>query len=130
VGSANHDQTVITTKAPAVSGSPAVASGVPLARLVALQGTLMGRTFSLQTGLNSLGRDARLLSGNRILLAGDDSVSRLHATIECNGERCTIHDADSANGIFLNGARVLDARDLMNDDDLKIGDTIFRYERL
>jgi pSer/pThr/pTyr-binding forkhead associated (FHA) protein/soluble lytic murein transglycosylase-like protein len=36
----------------------------------------------------------------------DDGISRVHAWIDCQGDRCEIADAGSRNGTFLNGARV------------------------
>jgi pSer/pThr/pTyr-binding forkhead associated (FHA) protein len=101
-----------------------------VARLVAVEGPLKGNSFTLLSGQNSVGRDAQVMPGNQILLAGDDTVSRVHATIQCDNGRCTVYDQGSVNGLFLNGARVLDERDLMSDDLLRMGDTTLRFEKL
>jgi hypothetical protein len=127
--SARQSLTGAAAPASLVAGAP-TANAPAIARLVAVEGPLTGNTFTLLSGQNSLGRDAQVMTGNQILLAGDDAVSRVHATILCDKGRCTVYDQGSVNGLFLNGARVLDERDLMSDDLLRMGDTILRYEKL
>jgi pSer/pThr/pTyr-binding forkhead associated (FHA) protein len=40
------------------------------------------------------------------VVVDDDGISRVHAWIDCDGDRCEIEDAGSRNGTFVNGARV------------------------
>lgn len=124
------------TIAPAPQRRPVAAArsgvkpaGKGVARLVAIEGPLKGQVFMLADGANAAGGDAGALDGNKIHLPGDDQVARLHAIFMCAGNRCTVSDMASATGVYLNGGRVLDERDLMNGDQLKIGGTTFLYQR-
>lgn len=85
---------------------------------------LLGRGLApipLKQGSNSIGRSA----DNDIVL---DSlrVSRRHARIACVGERCTVEDLGSANGVFVNHKRVSRA-DLSPGDRLRVGDVDLLY---
>jgi DNA-binding NtrC family response regulator len=54
------------------------------------------------------------------------SVSRTHARIVRKGERCTIHDMGSRNGVLVCGRRV-EAAELCAGDDVRIGDALFVF---
>jgi pSer/pThr/pTyr-binding forkhead associated (FHA) protein/subtilisin family serine protease len=88
-------------------------------------GALVGaglRPALLRPGLNSIGRSA----DNNIVL---DSllVSRRHARVQCAGGRCTVEDAGSANGVFVNGRRVSQSL-LSPGDRLRLGDVEVTYQ--
>ena len=86
-----------------ISHVPANASDSPGCTF-ALVDLRSGRTYPLQPGPNSIGRSAR----NRIVL-DDPAVSRRHAVVMVHdNEVCEIGDADSRNGVFLNGSRLRD----------------------
>ncbi|MGH7748775.1 MAG: FHA domain-containing protein, partial [Candidatus Dormibacteria bacterium] len=70
-------------------------------------------------------------AGNDIVLASDDSVSRLHAVLERLGPGWWLRDLASRNGTFVNGARVAQGRALVNGDELRIGSTrmVYRISR-
>ena len=55
-----------------------------------------------------------------------DRVSRRHASLECKGGEYVIRDADSANGVFLNGIKVHSAV-LREGDLIQAGDAAFIY---
>ncbi len=59
----------------------------------------------------------------------DDSVSRLHASVEYDMCRHLLRDEESANGTFVNGNRI-DKIYLKDNDEIKIGNTVLRYEVL
>jgi pSer/pThr/pTyr-binding forkhead associated (FHA) protein len=52
----------------------------------------------------------------------DDSMSREHAVVLCDGEDATIEDLQSTNGIRVNGKRVR-THELAHGDEIEIGQT-------
>ncbi len=54
------------------------------------------------------------------------TVSRQHATLECDSFGVLIEDTQSTNGTYVNGARVRRQR-LRNGDQVKIGEASFRF---
>jgi len=93
-------------------------------RLVARSGPLAGRTIELRDGETTIGRDPSC----DVPLEGDDTVSRLHAslTVDSSGG-VIITDQGSTNGTFVNGQRVT-RTSLKRGDRLKIGESIFDVE--
>jgi hypothetical protein len=65
---------------------------------------------------------------NRVCLADDGTVSRLHAVVENYGSGWAVRDLGSRNGTYINGRRVLGEQALHTGDELRIGKTrlIFR----
>lgn len=61
--------------------------------------------------------------GNLIL--DDLTVSGTHAKITQQGGKYTIWDFGSANGTFVNGKRIREATSIGENDEIKIGDTVF-----
>ncbi|WP_437193067.1 protein kinase domain-containing protein [Planctomicrobium sp. SH527] len=69
--------------------------------------------------LSSTGHDSLLIGRTdecRLCLDNDTSVSRIHARIEIHPPVCYLHDLNSSNGTFVNGARVNEA--ILNGDDV------------
>ena len=83
----------------------------------------LGKRHLLDKDVMRLGRDR----DNDIVL-NSDSVSRRHARVEHrDGERFLV-DLDSTNGTFLNDdTNPVTHTQLRRGDQIKIGDTIFRY---
>lgn len=54
-------------------------------------------------------------------------VSRVHARIRREGWRVILEDADSTNGTFLNGERVLQPIDLRDGDRIDIGGVVLTF---
>ncbi|MGW4242201.1 BTAD domain-containing putative transcriptional regulator [Nocardia sp. NPDC004722] len=77
-----------------------------------------GHVYPIVGSTTRIGR----LSDNDIALA-DGRVSRHHALIIDNGHTWVLKDLQSSNGVFLNGARVLDSGLLSDGALLRIGDT-------
>ena len=100
------------TELPRVQG----ASTQRHAFLIVLAGPQFGDVFSLETG-------KELVVGRREdadIQVRDDGVSRRHATINVVGEGAEIKDLGSANGTFVDGQRVTEAR-LTDGSRLTIG---------
>jgi len=56
----------------------------------------------------------------------DPTISRLHAVLKVNGQDVTVIDANSRNGVYVNGIQVRHSR--LNDGDmLTFGSVRFRY---
>lgn len=80
--------------------------------------------------------DARLSFGEKTIYIGrqskndfvlaDESVSRLHASIEYKRHRHFIRDEKSTNGTFVNG-KAIDGAFLADGDEIRIGETIIVY---
>jgi pSer/pThr/pTyr-binding forkhead associated (FHA) protein len=52
----------------------------------------------------------------------DDSMSREHAVVQCDGETATLEDLQSTNGVKINGKRVRSG-ELAHGDEIEIGQT-------
>jgi signal transduction histidine kinase/pSer/pThr/pTyr-binding forkhead associated (FHA) protein len=90
--------------------------------LILIKGADEGRQFELTQAVHSVGRD----SSSSIRLH-DTEVSRRHAEFRLvNGAFCLV-DVGSANGTFVNGQRIQDARFLEPGDRIQIGQTILVY---
>jgi pSer/pThr/pTyr-binding forkhead associated (FHA) protein len=101
------------------AAAAAVAGGdAPM--LVVRSGRRAGETVRLETsgtatGAWSIGSDA-----DRDIVIGDDGVSGFHATLRNDGKRWRIADQMSANGTFVNGAKV-NAQFLSSGDRIRFG---------
>lgn len=60
---------------------------------------------------------------NDVVLAGDTSTSRLHATIEQYAGCWCVRDLGSMNGTSVNGQLVNDQQRLFDGDEIRVGDT-------
>jgi hypothetical protein len=90
--------------------------------LVLLERGERTRSWPLHEGANKVGRDA----SNSIRLP-NSSVSREHAEIVCEGDKVSVRDCNSRNGVFVNGVARKNAA-LQRGDRLKIG--VFEVELL
>jgi hypothetical protein len=61
------------------------------------------------------------------VILDDPFVSQTHARVTPRGQLHFVEDLGSTNGTFLNGREVLEAQ-LLIDSELRIGETVFRYE--
>ncbi len=84
-------------------------------------GPNMGRKHLLAGRFMTLGRDP-----SSDIVVGSDSVSRRHARLSREQGRRLITDLQSTNGSYVNDQQII-AEVLTNGDQIKIGDTIFKY---
>ena len=61
--------------------------------------------------------------GNEVVVAGDPTVSRLHAVFERYAENWSVRDLGSSNGTFVDGERIFGERSLRSGDELQLGRT-------
>ncbi|MGO9265455.1 MAG: FHA domain-containing protein [Candidatus Binataceae bacterium] len=93
------------------------------ARLV-VRGAAWGRAeISLSRGRVTIGST----SDNSVVLA-DKTVSRHHAILEITQDSCTVADAGSTNGTFVNGRRITAATPVHNGDELRFGALKFFFQ--
>ncbi len=78
--------------------------------------------YDLFGGL-SIGR-----SGEADVRIDDRFASSIHARLYSRGASYYVEDMGSTNGTFLNGARLSGEVELSDLDEVKIGDTEFRFE--
>lgn len=88
--------------------------------LVCVEGSLVGRQFTITTDGLRLGREAV----NEVVIV-DNGVSRQHARVLVHNGAVWVQDAGSRNGVFVNDKRVPDHKQLKMGDRLRVGDTLF-----
>lgn len=97
------------------------ASATP--RLVVQGGAEAGRVYPLDRATLTIGRQ----EGNDIVL-DDSQASRQHARIEPRGGWAVLTDLGSANGVRVNGQRIVGSQQLHPGDTMQVGMTTFRFE--
>ena len=75
-----------------------------------------GQTFTLKSGINSVGR---MLECEVVI--DDDSISRRHAEIEIGEGGATVKDLGSTNGTFVNGTKITSETPITLKDNLSFG---------
>jgi pSer/pThr/pTyr-binding forkhead associated (FHA) protein len=88
--------------------------------------TLSGRsTVELEGERITVGKGAE----NDVALEDDSTVSRLHAVLDRFPAGWCVTDLGSRNGTFVNGERILAARQLRHGDEVRVGATrlVFRH---
>ena len=93
------------------------------ARLVVRGAGRRGAEISLSRGRVTIGST----SDNGVVLA-DKTVSRHHAILEVTEDSCTVADAGSTNGTFVNGQRIAAATPVANGDELRFGALKFFFQ--
>jgi hypothetical protein len=61
------------------------------------------------------------------IVLDDPFVSQTHTRVVPRGQMHFVEDLGSTNGTFLNGKEVVEGQ-LMLDSELRVGETVFRYE--
>lgn len=105
--------------------APAVSEAA--ARLVAVRGDV-SKTISLIPGVTTFGRRA----DNTVVLRDDPYVSGSHARITAEGDDFQLTDLGSTNGTLVNSEPLApnQPRDLAVGDEIVIGGSAYRFERL
>lgn len=94
------------------------------ATLLVVNGPSAGTRFDLHA------EDGPLIIGRSVgtqIRVDDTEVSRRHVQIRHNGTGFVIQDKESANGTYLNGARITEAS-LQNGDSIRLGATILKFQ--
>jgi pSer/pThr/pTyr-binding forkhead associated (FHA) protein len=81
-----------------------------------------GRRFPITGSGITLGR-----SRKSDVYIPDQRASRRHAEVRWDGEFCTLHDLESANGTFLNGRRIAGLQPLRNGDEIGVASAVFAF---
>ena len=84
-------------------------------------GPNIGRQYTLRSKAASIGRDP----ANDIVV-DNDAVSRRHAKLTVETGQRILTDLQSTNGSYVNNKPII-THFLQNGDQIKIGDTIFKY---
>jgi signal transduction histidine kinase/pSer/pThr/pTyr-binding forkhead associated (FHA) protein len=92
-----------------------------LARLLVIKGADEGKQFELAHDIVSVGRDAT----NAIRLH-DTEVSRRHCEFQPSGDQVVLVDKNSANGTFVNNAKINEVA-LQAGDHILIGQTVLVF---
>lgn len=114
----------------ALAEAEAAARALPLRQLVPLgcedegheDGGHEGEPIPLSRDILTIGR-----AKDRDICISSGAVSRDHARLVMSTRAVTLFDMDSANGCFVNDARVKRHR-LRDQDVLRIGDRFYRFE--
>jgi DNA-binding response OmpR family regulator len=85
--------------------------------LIALKDDIKPNMYTVTQDVSIIGRDEEMCQ----IVVPDKQVSRIHATIERKGVYCYLHDANSANGTFVNGRRIREPHLLRDQDTLGLG---------
>jgi class 3 adenylate cyclase len=82
------------------------------------------RMVKLERGRVTIGRGTE----NVLALSNDRKVSTHHALLDDFGAGWSIEDLGSRNGTYVNGLRLLGKKGLRPGDEIRVGDTVIRYE--
>ena len=101
------------------SAYPPTGSQPPVVELVVRQGPRPGQRFPLTRPTITIGREAV----NNIPIS-DRQISRHHASLNWDGRQFIIQDLGSANGTFINGARLTGPQILQPGDVIGLGPAV------
>ena len=100
------------------------APNAPACVLKALSGPVAGKTAVFTKPVITLGR-----SKEQDFCLLDESASRLHAYVRCEGGVFILYDADSLNGTYVNSKRV--SRSILaSGDTIRIGQSILTFSEV
>ena len=94
-------------------------SPVPSVELSVRQGPQPGQRFSVNGPLIAIGRGA-----DNDVVINDPEVSRHHLSLTWDGRRYIIQDLGTANGTFVNGARLTATQAVQSGDVIGMGATV------
>jgi hypothetical protein len=103
-------------------GGSMIGDHPPECAFTVVDGLARGSTFTIPAGRSAIGR----VAGTAVTLP-DATVSRRHAEIDRSAAGIAIRDLASANGTYVNGARLHGARELNDGDEVRIGAVVLRF---
>lgn len=62
------------------------------------------------------------------IIIPDNYISKKHIKITSINKRFYIQDIGSANGVFINGQELLEKRELANNDNIELGETLIIFK--
>ena len=89
--------------------------------LVGVSEHILGMSFLLHEGTNTIGRDSSC--GIRI---NDSRISATHCRVVADADGFSLEDLDSSNGTYLNRKKIKKSMPLTYGDRIVIGETILR----
>ena len=92
--------------------------------LICVSGPHAGETFSLQSGIVTMGRS----SDNVIVLSNDKEISRHHAIVLQESGKFVVQDQNSLNGTFVNDEPISAPHYLEDGDIILVGLSTLRYQ--
>ena len=104
--------------------APAAARGPVVAVLIGIGGRLVGDVYKVHDGENRLGR---LRSADIPLDGRDDTISREHAMIIHRDGAFGLKPLRSDNPTFVNGEPIEEGTPLSDGDQIKLGQSTFRF---
>jgi pSer/pThr/pTyr-binding forkhead associated (FHA) protein len=104
--------------------APAAARGPVVGVLIGIGGRLVGDVYKIHDGENRMGR---LRNADIALDARDDTISREHALIIHQDGSFGLKPLRSDNPTFVNGEPVEDGVPLSDGDQIKVGQSTFRF---
>lgn len=94
----------------------------PVPTLVVIDGPATGSTFELVRTRCTLGR-----GDDQDFVLDDAGASRSHAALQPFGDGWSVRDLDSANGVFVNDVRIVEAP-IEPGDEITVGNSRLRFE--
>jgi hypothetical protein len=114
--------------APASAATAPVAAAGPLKgpkQLRVIDGADAGRSFRLPaSGSQSIGKSSR----HSDIVLHDLYVSRVHCTLEVQGDKVLVTHVEGENGTQINGTRINGKQELRGGDVLRVGNSQLRLE--
>lgn len=115
---------------PGVSEGEGETVVLPKFSLLGVYGLFDGKRYDVYAGDTNIGREPVSPKGieNDVILKGDMTVSKGHASITCQDDGVMIKDVGSTGGVAVNGNKVgqLNSAPLKAQDEIAVGRTIFR----
>lgn len=81
------------------------------------------RSYRLYESDTTLGRGTH----NDIVIADDATLSRSHALFRCQDGFFVLHDRGAKTSILLNGVSITAPQRLQHEDEILLGETLFRF---
>ena len=94
------------------------ASAFEVSDQVTLTNKVSSQEYYLHTGDNSIGREMADVTLN------DPTVSRRHARIVVEDNRCLIEDLGSTNGTMVKGAKIFSVTEIFDGDEIAFGSVV------